>query len=63
MDLTLLQIEIEGHLGRIEKLFKKDARLSFAVRIPGNNEADVFLTRDDPKEVIALIKRRCNVRE
>lgn len=53
-----LQREIEVHLERLEELFKPEVRLSFIARLPENNEADILLTRDDPKEVIKLIERR-----
>jgi hypothetical protein len=58
VDLIALQIAIESHLVEIEKLFKRGAKLTLVVRIPGNDEADVVLTTDDLDEAIHAIGRR-----
>lgn len=44
-------------LTRLERLFKKDAKLTFIARFDDNEEADVFISADDPAKVLALIER------
>jgi hypothetical protein len=57
-DQLLLQIAIEPHLIKIERLFKPGIKLTLIARMPGNDEADVLLTIDDLSEAAKVIERR-----
>lgn len=56
--LLTLGLHIERHLAEIEKLFKPHVKLTLIARTPGNDEADVLMTKDDLSEVAKLIQRR-----
>ena len=60
LQLRELQLSIEPHLLRIEKLFKREIRLTLICRLPGNDDADVLLSMDDLNEARKVIDRRIN---
>lgn len=57
-ELYELQVAIEEHLSRIEKIFKPHIRLTLIARDPTNDDADVLLTKDDLGHVIKVIERQ-----
>ncbi len=55
-----LQLEIEKHLERIERLLPKAYKLTLVARhtsMPEGKNADLVLTLDDPEKVIGAIRR------
>lgn len=50
-------------LEKLSKIFVKEAKLSFIMRVPGNVEAEMLVTDDDLNELINLIERSKNRNE
>jgi hypothetical protein len=48
--------EIEKHLAKMTELFVPEAKLTFMMRIPGNDETVIIGTSDDLAEVSRIFK-------
>jgi hypothetical protein len=53
-----LLLEAERHLWELEKFVTPETMLTLVVRLPGNEEAESVITRDDLGEVIKVLERR-----
>ena len=51
--------QVNDALCDLSELFQSGAKLTFIVRFPGNDEADVLIGDDhEPEELVALVRRR-----
>ena len=57
MDKFQTQQEVANRLAGMEELFAPEVKLTFIMRHPDNPKAYMFITRDDPDELIALLQR------
>lgn len=54
-----MQQQVNDALWELSELFRPGAKLTFIVRFPGNDEADVLIGDDqEPEELVALVRRR-----
>jgi hypothetical protein len=55
--LDNLHAEIAEHLDSIKSMFKDGAKVTLIVRNPNIKDADVLVTDDAPKEIVAALRR------
>ena len=49
--------EVDRHLDALESWFLPECKLTFIMRKPGNDDADLVITVDDIDELIAVLER------
>jgi hypothetical protein len=55
--ITRMHDEVEAALNELRGLFKEKCQLTFIMRMPGCDEADVLVTNDDIQELKKLLVR------
>lgn len=55
--LTIVRLQCERSLRRLEKLFQPHCRLTLLMRNPESDDGDLLLTRDDLVEVEDAIRK------
>ena len=61
MSIDETNLKIQHTLRKLQKLFVPEARLTFFMRVPGNDECSIVVTSDDlskVSEVILKLSRR-----
>ena len=57
--IEAMRADVERALTDIKRRhFVNTIELTFIARLPGNSDADVLISNDDPQEIKALIERR-----
>ncbi len=57
-DVAMAGREVCRVLNELRSLFRPECELTFIMRLPGNDDADMLVTNDDLDELTKLIKRR-----